>query len=255
MWHHADVLGALAAKDFKTRYKRASFGMLWAVALPLLQSFVLAFVFSRVGKFGREIGDVGFAAYVLSGMVAYAYFSGSLLSAATSVVDGAGLAEKVWFPRAVLVLVPILSNFVGFGVSTVLALALAPALGGHLSATTLLIVPGAALLVCFTSAIGLVLSALYVYFRDVKFIVQAAMLVWLYATPVIYDPASLLGQSAGWLDLNPLTGIVGLFHAAVGVEGVPLLRPVLVSVGYTVLLGVAGIDAHRRHDRLFVDQL
>jgi ABC-type polysaccharide/polyol phosphate export permease len=246
---------ALAAKDFKTRYKRASFGTLWAVALPLLQAFVLAFVFSRVAKFGGDIGGVGFGAYVLSGMVAYSYFAGSVLSAATAVVDGSGLADKVWFPRAVLVLVPLLSNLIGFGVSTVLALALAPALDGSLSATTLLVIPGVALLLAFTTALSLVLSALYVYFRDVKFIVQAALLVWLYISPVIYDPAALLGRSAGWLDLNPLTGIIALFHASVGVEGVPVLRPVLVSLAFTVVLLVAGTEAHRRHDRLFVDLL
>ena len=99
----------------------------------------------------------------------------------------------------------------------------------------------------------LVLSALHVYFRDMRFIVQAVLLVAIYLAPIIY-PAHLLGRWAGWLDLNPTTGVVELVHAAVGASSVPG-RSLVVSVVATVVLLVAGAEAHRRHDRLFVDQL
>jgi ABC-type polysaccharide/polyol phosphate export permease len=251
VWRHREVFGMLARKDFQTRYKRASFGVLWAVMVPLLQGVVLAVVFSRVVRFG---GGQGYGAYVFSGVVAFSYFSGTLATGATAIVDGAGLTDKVWFPRVLLALVPAAANVVSLVVSILVLLALVPMLGGDLGLSLLLLVPGVVLLVAFTTALTLVVSALHVYFRDVKFLVQAALLVWLYVTPIIYYRA-LLGSLASWVDLNPMTGVVALFHRAVISGGDPLARPVAISVAITVVLTVAGLEGQRRHDRLFVDQL
>jgi len=248
---HVPVLGVLARKDFQTRYKRASLGVVWAVAVPVLQGTILAVVFSRVAKVG---GD-GFGLYVLSGIVAWSYFAGTLAAATTAIVDGSGLTEKVWFPRCLLVLAPAIANAVGFVVSLAVALAVTPMLGGSYSVRLALLVPAVALLVAFTVGLSLTVSALYVYFRDVKFIVQAALLVWLYLTPVLY-PKDLLDGLAGWVDLNPMTGVVELFHEAFqGGAADGLGRAVLVSVVAAVLLVAVGLEAHRRHDRIFVDQL
>lgn len=247
---HLPVLGVLARKDFQTRYKRASLGVLWAVAVPVLQGAIVAVVFSRVARIG---GD-GFGAYVLAGIVAWSYFAGTLGQATTGIVDGSGLTEKVWFPRSLLVLAPAIANLVGFAAALLVAVVAAPLLGGALGVRTLLLVPAVALLVAFTVGLSLTLSALHVYFRDVRFVVQAALLVWLYVTPVVY-PKSLLDGLAGWADLNPVTGIVELFHEALAGATPSLARPVLVSIVASVALLTAGLEAHRRHDRLFVDQL
>lgn len=247
---HREVLGALVRKDFQTRYKRAALGVLWVVAVPLLQGAVMALVFSRVVRVG---GGDGFTEYVISGILPWAYFSTALATATTSIVDGAGLTDKVWFPRALLVVVPCLSNLIGFVVSLLVLIATLPFLHAPMGADLLLMVPGAVLLVAFTTGLSLVVSALHVSFRDVRFIVQAALLVWIYVTPVLYR-ASLLGGLAPWVDANPLTGVVALFHTSVGGHEA-LVRPVLVSVAATVVLLVVGAEAQRRRDRLFVDLL
>lgn len=250
---HDEVFWVLVRKDFQTRFKRASLGVLWAVAVPVLQGAVMAFVFSRV--LGDRVGGGdGFAAYVLSGILAWAYFSGTLATAATSIVDGAGLSDKVWFPRLLLVVVPATSGLVGLGISLVVILALGPVIGVDLGLRLLLLVPASVLLIAFTVALSLVLGALHVYFRDTRFVVQAALLVWLYVTPIVY-PRSLLGGLAPWADLNPMTGIITLFHEAIGATGDALARPLLISLALTVVLLVVGLEAQRRYDRLFVDQL
>jgi lipopolysaccharide transport system permease protein len=244
------VLGVLARKDFQTRYKRASFGVLWAVALPVLQGAVLALVFSRVAAF--KTGG-SYAAIVMSGTFAWAYLTATVQTATTAVVDGASLADKVWFPRAVLVMVPVLSNLVGLVVSDLLLLVLLPLVGDWPGWHLLLLVPASLLLIGLTTGLSLVLSALHVYFRDTKFIVQAVLLVAIYLTPIIY-PASLLGRFAGWLDANPATGIVELVHSAATASALPG-RSLAVSIVATIVLLVVGAEVHRRHDRLFVDQL
>jgi ABC-type polysaccharide/polyol phosphate export permease len=244
------VLGVLARKDFQTRNKRASFGVLWAVAIPVLQGAILAVVFSRVARF-----DTGgsYGAFVMGGTFAWAYLTGTVSVATTAVVDGATLADKVWFPRAVLVAVPVLSNLIGLVVSYAILVAVLPFLGDWPGWHLLLLVPSTLLAIALTTGLSLVLSALHVYFRDMRFIVQAVLLVAIYLAPIIY-PAHLLGRWTGWLDLNPTTGVVELVHAAVGSGPVPG-RSLVVSIVATVLLLAVGAEAHRRHDRLFVDQL
>ena len=248
---HREVFAMLARKDFQTRYKRASLGVLWAVAVPVLQGVVLAVVFSRVLNM---TDTAGYGAYVFSGVIAFSYFSSTLSTSVTAIVDGSGLTDKVWFPRALLVLVPGVANLVALAVSSLVLVIALPFLGSSIEPRVVLLLPGAALLVAFTVSLSLVVSALHVYFRDVKFLVQAALLVWLYLTPIVFTKDYLEGL-ASWVDFNPMTGIVTLFQmAALGV-GDDWVRPVTVSVVVTLVLLVVGLEAQRRHDRLFVDLL
>ena len=241
----------LARKDFQVRYKRASLGVAWAVAVPLLQAAVLAIVFSHLVKVPTK---VPYAPLVFAGTVCWSYFSGATATSVSSIVDASGLTDKVWFPRALLPIVPCLANLVGFGVSLVALLFIAPFLGAPVTPWLLVLLPATLLLVAFTVALGLVLSALDVYFRDVKFLVAAGLLVWIYVTPVVY-PQSALKQLGPWLDFNPMTGIVDLFQLAVLGPVEPWHRAVVVTVTATVVLLVAGVEGHRRYDRLFVDLL
>ena len=253
LWRFRGVLVALSRKDFQVRYKRATLGVLWSVALPLLQSAVLVFVFSRVGGFGTGQG-YSYGGFVLAGMVPWVYISTSVGASTTALVDAAGLTDKVWFPRAILALVPPCSNMVMLGSSMLILLVELPVVDAPLTPRILLLVPAAALAVAFSGALGMVLGALYVYFRDLKFVVFAGLLVWLYITPVVY-PLSVLGPAGRFFNLNPLTGIVGLFQTAAVGSPSPSGLALGVSIGTTVVLAVLAVAIHRRHDRLFVDLL
>lgn len=251
LWLHREMLAILTRKDFQTRYKRASLGVLWAVAVPLLQAVVLAVVFSRVV---RIASGSHYAIYVMSGVVAFSYFAAALAPGSTAIVDSSTLTDKVWFPRAILVVVPCISGLVGFAVTLVAVVVCMPIFGAPFSAKILLLIPASLLLIIFTTALSLVLAALYVYFRDVKYLVQASLLVWIYVTPVIY-PQNQLGRFSSVVDANPLTGIVDLFHEATVGQAPGLGIAVLVSVLVTITLAVIGIEVQRSYDRLFVDLL
>ena len=254
MWRHRAVMRVLARKDFHVRFKRASLGVLWALLVPALQATVLTVVFSHVVHVHHGLP---YGAFVLSGVLGWSYFTSTLPGGVTSIVDGTGLTDKVWFPRAILPLVPCLSGLVGLGISMVLLLIAAPILGAQLGVHVLLLIPACGLLVAITASMVLVGSALQVYFRDIRFIVSATLLVWLYATPIMY-PQTALGKLGPWLDFNPMTGVVTLFHLAVlgqTASGASWHRPVAVSVAVTIVLLVIGVEAQRRHDRPFVDLL
>jgi lipopolysaccharide transport system permease protein len=251
VWEHRGVIRVMARKDFQARYKRTSLGVLWAAAVPLLQATVLIFVFSNFIHVGR---GVSYSAFVLSGLLTWSYFSMVIPQATGAIVDQSSLTDKLWFPRAILPIVPCVSNLVALGIAVVIILVGAPILGVDPAAHLLLLIPACVLLILFTAALSMVLSAMNVYFRDVRFMVTAALTVWLYATPIMY-PQSIVGDLGPWLDFNPMTGIISLFHVAVlGTDG-PSSRALWVSLITTAILLVAAVEAHRRHDRLFADLL
>jgi lipopolysaccharide transport system permease protein len=256
LWAHREVLVMMSKADFQSKYKRSSLGVIWAVVVPLLQAVVLVVVFAKVINISNT---KGFGVFVLAGTLPWSYFSGVLSTSATVVVDNAGLTDKVWFPRALLGIVPALSNLPAFFISLAVLLVAAPILGASIGFRLLWLIPACLFLMVFTTALGLFLAALHVYFRDVRFLVQTALLLWFYVTPVAY-PASKLGGLRPWLDLNPVTGILVVFRAAVlpvngTLMGGDWLRPVLISLGVTLVLLVAAVEAQRRYDRLFVDLL
>ncbi len=249
VWAHRTVLRTLAAKDFKVRYKRASLGVAWAVALPLVQALVLAVVF---GRLGLDTDGVDYLGYVLAGVTAWSFAALSFTAGTTAVVDGAALTDKIWFPRALLVLAPIGANLVGLAIGLVIV-TVVQAGRAELSADVVLVVPAVLLVVALATGLSLVTSALYVSYRDVRFVVQAATLLLFYVTPILYTPGRL-GGLADWLPLNPFAGAVGLFqHAFAGaaVDGPTLAG----SIVWTVVLLVVGVRLHQRGDRTFVDAL
>ena len=246
------LLAILARKDFFVRYRRASLGLLWAVALPLVQAGVMAVVFSHVLRI--HTGS-NYAVFVYSGLLPWAFFSATVPAAATAIVDGQDLATKIYFPRAILALSPVGSNLYGFLPS--LGILVVFALFGHVPFgwNWLLLIPAVVVMAALTAGFCLVLAALHVYFRDVRYLVQAALTAWIYLTPVLYPLTRAPGFLRHFLQLLPTTGMVELFRAgSVGADPGwigALINTVVWSVG---LLVVAAF-LYRRFDRVFVDLL
>ncbi len=252
VWRSRELLVILARKEFHVRYRRASFGLLWALGLPLMQSLVLAVVFSHVAHIHNA---PHYAVFVLSGMTAWVYFSTALGAGATAIVDGTDLSSRVYFPRCLAPLAQVGTNLYAFAISLVLLVGLCPLFGVGLTVRILWLLPASVLLVALMAGLSLVLSALHVYFRDIRYLVAASLIVWMYITPVIYPPAAAPRALRALLAVNPMTGVVDLFHyATVGPTG-PMAVAVCLSVGYALVLLVVGVALQCRFDRVFVDLL
>lgn len=253
LFRSRDLLRTLARKDFYVRFRRTSFGVLWAVGLPLIQAAVLAVVFTRIVRIETE-GNYG--VFVFGGMLPWTFLSSSVLTGSTAIVDGSDMATKIYFPRAVLPLVTLGANLYGFVPGVAVLLVAAATIGEGLSTDVWLVVPATILMVVFAASLSLVLSALHVYFRDLRFIVQAAILVWFYGTPVIYPIDMATGALRTVLLANPATGMVTIFRDGVSETGTAGLGIALASTAaWTVALLATGLLLHSRRDRVFVDLL
>lgn len=226
--------------------------MLWALLLPLVQSVVMAAV---LGKFIKVQSGVNYPAFVFTGVVAWTFFSTAMNVGSTAIVDSVNLASRVYFPRVVLPIVQVLQNMYAFSITVVIMVVLLPAFGAGFSIREFLILPGIALLVLLAAGFSFIFSALHVFFRDIRYLVGAAILVWFYATPIIYSASSPQVQRIhALLNINPVSGAIDLFRAAT-VGNTPLLVPLVVSVAWVVGLLVLGIGLQSRFNRAFTDLL
>ncbi len=245
------VLLVLARQDFKGRYRSASLGLAWSVLMPLIQGAVLAFVFSR---FVRIETEVAYAPFVMSGMVTWNFISSGVGAATGSIVETAALAGKVYFPRPLLPMMPIAASAPGFAISMVVVIGVGLVFGTGLP-WTIVFLPFAMLLTAWVMfSIASITSLLHVYFRDIRYVVQASLMVLIYATPVIY-PSDVAGDYAWLLRINPFSGPVEAVRASL--FGLPdgAWISIVTSIVWAIALSVVGLLAFGRHDRRVADRL
>lgn len=254
IWGSRELIGVLARKDFFVRYRRAYLGVLWAIAIPLLQAAVLAIVFSTlVGDRVNTRGSYG--AFLIVGTVGWSVFSGIVTSCSTAIVDNAALASKIYFPRAVPVIAGTLTSLYASMLGVLVVVVLLPLFGVTPGVRIVLVIPALLLAVALGGGFALVLSGLHVYFRDVRYLAAAAIQPWLYATPVLY-PIDLAPHSVRPVIIaNPATGVIELFRAAtVGADpGWP--GTVIVTCVWVVGLAILAVYLHCRYNRVFCDLL
>ena len=251
LWRSRGLIAVLARKDFFVRYRRTSFGLLWAVGLPLLQAAILTLVFGHLLR--SHAPD--YAVFVFAGMVPWAYFSSTLAGGATAIVDNSSLSNRIYFPRAVLPLVSAVSAMYSVAVTVAILIGMCVGFGVHLSGKVVLLVPAVVLVAALASAFALVLAALHVYFRDVRFLVTAALTVWLYVTPIIFQVDQLPRVLRPLVRLNPMTGVVELFRFATVGASANWQLSLLVTGAWIIVLVIAALQLHRRFDRLFADRI
>jgi lipopolysaccharide transport system permease protein len=188
-------------RDLKVRYRGSTLGLLWTLLNPLLYMGIYALVFSVYIRIGME----RYAAFLLCGLLPWIWFSSSLLAGTTSIIDGAGLIKKVFFPPQVLPTVTVIVNFVNFLLSLPLLfgvlLLFRVTLGWVLLALPLIMTMQFA----FTLGLTLIVSAASVRYRDIPPILTHLLAFWFFLTPIIYPIAQAPERFRALLWLNPVT--------------------------------------------------
>lgn len=253
MWAKRSLIRLLARRDFHVRYRRPSFGLLWVIAVPLIQASVLSIIFTKIVRFTTP--GISFPVFMLSGLTPWLFFSSTVSGSITAITSGGNLATKVYFPRAILPLVLVRSNLYGFGHRVAVVLVAALAFGQGIGPELVLLLPAVALMVLLSSAFALVFAAMQVYFRDTSFLLSAVMQAWFWGSAVFYPlsqaPKGLLRLA---LTINPATGMIYLFRSAL--VGWPIERAAIASsVAWSFALLLFALFLYRRYNRVFTDLL
>jgi lipopolysaccharide transport system permease protein len=252
LWVKRDLLVMLARKDFSARYRSSRLGLAWSVFVPLLQGTVLAIVFTRIV---RVSSSYDYVVGVIAAVPLWTYFATSLSAASTALVDAGPVATRVYFPRLLVPAVPPLANLPAATVAFLVAVGVLLLRGDPIGAT-LLLAPAALLLAALlTVGFGAVAALLHVYFRDVRYLVQAGLLVWFYGTPVFYPLELAPRTMRPFLLANPMTGVMQLLRMTLFGRATYLGWALGSAALWTVVLCAVALAAYCRHDRIAVDRL
>ncbi len=246
-----DLLITMTKRELRARYKHAFFGFFWLVANPILQMLVIGFIFTFLLK--EPVKNYFF--FLFNGLLVWNFFSLSLSKTTPAIVYERGLIKKSRFPHAVIPISIILSNFIHFLLAFLLYLILVLFLGTLTFLSIPLILLSFLLLFAFIVGLSLLTASLNVRFRDVSFFVSALLIIWFYATPILYA-LTMIPRHILWLwRLNPLTSILQLLQMAV--LGLPGPGPAMLAsnIGVIVIVTILGITVFRRESKYFDDWL
>ena len=180
------LLFRLTRRDIKSKYKNSSLGFFWSLAKPLA---LMLIYFIAIGKFlgaSRSIPD--FVIFMFSGFAIWGLFSETISSSTSSIISNSGLVKKVHLPRELFPLAAFLGSGFNFLIQLGLLLAVIALMGVFPFSANLLFVPAAvALITVFSLSLGLLFSALNVFMRDIQHLIEIALLILFWASPIVYS--------------------------------------------------------------------
>jgi ABC-2 type transport system permease protein len=269
--HYRELLMNLVRKELRVKYKNSVLGFVWSMLNPALYLVIFYIVFTEF--LGADIPD--FSIYLLSGLLAFNLWSASLGGTVASLIGNSNLVTKVYFPREILPLASIGASLMHFFFQFAVLLIALVVFRYDVGPEALLLIPLALVVeLVLLVGVGLIVSVLNVYFRDVQHLLELILLAWFWMTPIVYRISFVQGKGSTLFKLymlNPMTTIVlafqrGIYGARLDKGGMQILvadaagghaplwwyvRNVgIVGLGALVLVGIAWAIFRRLESRL-----
>ena len=252
LWQYRELVFFLTWRDIKVRYKQTLLGAAWAIIQPFFTMVVFSVFFVRLAKMASD--GIPYPIFSYAALVPWSFFADGLRQSSNSLVGGAGLITKVYFPRLAMPISTVLSGVIDFALAFLVLLGMMLYYGIYPTWNALWL-PLFLLLAMVTSlGVGLWLSAMNVQFRDVRYTVPFLTQFWMFSTPIAYSSSLIENPLLRTLyGLNPMVGVVeGFRWALLGTSTKP--GPVVgLSSLMAVLLLISGALYFRRMEKTFAD--
>lgn len=242
------LFSELVKRDFKKKYKRTYLGMLWSVLSPLLTLFVMRLVFTRF--FGRDMPH--YTTYLFCGNIVFSYFNESSGGAMTSLLSNSGIFMKVKVPKALFVFSRSVSSLINFSLTFLVFLIFCAVDGVPFTPYFLFISVPILLLILFNLGVGLILSALFVFFRDVQYLWSVFTMLLMYMSAIFYTTDGYSVAVQRLFHLNPIYVYIKLFRTPVLNAALPSARVILLGVFYSLAALALGAFIYKRCDDKFL---
>jgi lipopolysaccharide transport system permease protein len=250
LWAYRDLLYFLTWRDVKVRYKQTVLGAAWAIIQPLFTMLIFWLFFGRLA--GMPSDGIPYPLFALAGLIPWTFFANAVTNSGNSLVGSANLITKVYFPRMIIPFAAVGAGLIdlaiAFGLMAVMMLwfRVTPTL-------YLLLLPGlVALTAMLATGVGMWMSALNVKYRDIRYALPFCIQLWMFASPIIY-PATIVPEKWRWaLALNPMTGIIDGYRAALFGRP-PDWKALMISAGVTVCALIYSAYHFRRMEKTFAD--
>jgi lipopolysaccharide transport system permease protein len=251
LWRYRELLGFLAWRDVKIRYKQTTLGVLWALIQPAVTLAVFTFIFGKLAA--MPAGAAPYPLLVLCGLLPWQLFAAAFTNASGSLVANSHLISKIYFPRLIIPLSSVAVAVIDFCVVLVL-LAILFAWFNFLPDWRIVFLPLFLLLALLTAiGTGLWLTALTVKYRDFRFVVPFLLQIGLFLSPVGFSSTNIPNWRLIY-SFNPMVGAIDGFRWSL-LRGEPALEPLnlAISIGTMLFLLWSGLWYFRRTERSFAD--
>lgn len=253
LYQYRELIKNLVVRDLKLRYRNSVLGFAWCLLNPLLMMAVFTVVFTVLLS---DNTIEKFPVFILTGILAWNLHTTALSSATNAVVGHAPLVQKVYFPREVLPISAVLSNTVNFLLSLVVLFFMVWVYQVQLSATLLFLPVVILVQVIFTCGVGLVLSALNVFYRDVASIMETLMLAWFFLTPIFYRIEDVFPTYSRLMYiLNPPASFIAAYRDILYYGTITNLTFFSRTAVTSVLVFIVGYLIFARLSRSFTERL
>lgn len=252
LYAYRDMIKNLIKRDLKGRYKGSVLGFAWTFLNPLLQLAVYTMVFSIIMRNGIE----DYYLYLFVALIPWIFFSSSLSGGAGCIRAQADLTKKIYFPREVIPISFVTSQFINMCLSLLVVFAVLILSGKGISLIALLYLP-IIMIIEYFIALGmtLLLSGITVYFRDVEYFVGILMMAWQFSTPVMYGIDMVPERFRIIFNANPMTSIIVAYRDILYYKQAPDLSTLITAIAFAVVIVGVGIYAFSKLKRHFAEEL
>jgi lipopolysaccharide transport system permease protein len=250
IWAYSELLLFLTWRDVKVRYKQTALGAAWAILQPLFMMIIFTIFFGRIA--GVASAGIPYPLFALAGLVPWTFFANAITASGNSLVGSANLITKVYFPRLIVPAAAMLAGLVDFLLAFLILVVMMFYYRVQLTVQILFLPVLILLTALFSLGVGTWMSALNVKYRDVRFALPFLIQLWLFVSSVIL-PSTSVPQKWRWLlMLNPMSGIIEGYRAAL--FGLPFDWPALgIASALTIAVLLYAIYAFGRVERSFAD--
>lgn len=241
------LLFELTKKNVKLKYRRSYLGILWTLLEPILTTIVLTFVFVNL----RGNKNQSFPVYILTGRLLYSFFSQSTKQAMKSIRSNSGMIKKVYVPKYIYPLSNVLSTYITFAVSMIVLFGAMIIFKVYPTKYIIYSIIPLLLILVLSLGMGLILSTLAVFFRDMEYLWDVGLMMIMYTSAIFYDAANVEDQ---WIFyFNPIYHIIVNFRNCI--FGNPLdMQALMISVSYSLGLFLIGIILfYKKQDKFILN--
>jgi lipopolysaccharide transport system permease protein len=248
---HRDLLITWTIRDIKVRYKQSFLGAAWAILQPLAATIIFTLIFSRFVRVPTD--GIPYPIFYYSALLPWTFTATAISFGVTSLINNMNLVTKIYFPREIMPLAAILASLVDFLVAALIFVGMMVLYQVRLS-PSLVTVP-LILFIQLTLMTGIVLliSALTVFYRDIRFAVPVGVQLWMYLTPIIYPLSMVPERFRSLYMLNPMAGVIDSYRRVILLGEWPQMTYLALAAVVSVVLLVGAYGFFKRAEGAFAD--
>jgi lipopolysaccharide transport system permease protein len=251
LWQYRDLFWFLVKRDIKTRYAQSIMGVGWAIIQPVFSMIIFTIVFGNIAKINSE--GIPYPIFSYTALVPWTYFSSSLTDSSKSLISSKNLITKVYFPRLVIPIAPVLAKLIDFGISFLILIGMMVWFGIMPSIWAAFIPILVLIMMLAAAGVGMWLTALSIQYRDIQYGSSFFIQLLMYLSPVIYPASNVPDKFQLVYAMNPMVGVIEGFRSVLlGTHSMPWFY-IGIGSASALILFISGALYFRHMERYFAD--